>query len=213
MCSGRFLKLARDIGTARSYVGYSFFVLLALCKKCRPLMWEGASRVDIVKTFAPWALAQRLDVCVLEGVCCCLAPSSDTAELLPVSSEHPLHECRHFIGGIHTGGSAAVAGSSDGGSAAVAGSPDGGSAAVAGSSEAALAGSVPSAMLSSDERSITQFYDELGVTLVGTVMDGDCGLDLSCMMLGLPQTFENRQALREEPSGLNIKAFVVSVIN
>ena len=187
-------------------------------------MWEGSSRVDIVETFAPWALEQRLDVYVLEGVCCCLAPSSDTAELLPVSSKHPLHECRHFIDGIHTGGSAAVAGSSDGGSAAVAGSPDGGSAAVAGSpdggsaavagsSEVALAGSVPSAMLSSDERSITQVYDELGVTLVGTVMDGDCGLDLSCMMLSLPQTFENRQALREEPSGLNIKAFVASVIN
>ena len=166
---GKILKLARDIGTARSTVGYSFFVLLALCKQCRPLMWEGSSRVDIVETFAPWGIAQRLDVCVLEGVCCCLAPSSDTAELLPVSSRHPLHECRHFIGGIHTGGSAAVAGSSDGGSAAVAGSPDGGSAAVAGSSEAALAGSVPSAMLSSDERSITQFYDELGVTLVGTL--------------------------------------------
>ena len=34
--------------------------------------------------------------------------------------------------------------------------------------------------------------------LLGTVMDGGCGIDTACMMLGLPQTSANRNALRQE---------------
>ena len=39
-----------------------------------------------------------------------------------------------------------------------------------------------------------------GIAVLGTVMDGDCGIDLACQMLGLPQTREQREALRVELS-------------
>ena len=46
--------------------------------------------------------------------------------------------------------------------------------------------------------SIQAFYGRLGVVLLGTVADGDCGIDTACMMLGLPQTFGERRKLRRE---------------
>ena len=44
------------------------------------------------------------------------------------------------------------------------------------------------------------FYGALGVLTVPTVCDGDCGLDVMNMMLGLPQSLETRKALRAEIS-------------
>ena len=51
-----------------------------------------------------------------------------------------------------------------------------------------------------DGESIENFYLRLGRALLGTVVDGDCGLDLACMMLSWPQTLENRNILRKEVS-------------
>ena len=47
---------------------------------------------------------------------------------------------------------------------------------------------------------IEGFYSALGVAVLGTVMDGDCGIDVACQMLSLPQTASRRAALREEIS-------------
>ena len=44
------------------------------------------------------------------------------------------------------------------------------------------------------------FYSSKGLAILGTVMDGDCGIDVACQMLGLPQTLAQRAALREEIS-------------
>ena len=44
------------------------------------------------------------------------------------------------------------------------------------------------------------FYSSKGLAFLGTVMDGDCGIDVACQMLCLPQTFAQRVALREEIS-------------
>ena len=44
------------------------------------------------------------------------------------------------------------------------------------------------------------FYNNIGVAVLGTVMDGDCGIDVACQMLGLPQTAAQRAAVREEVS-------------
>jgi hypothetical protein len=38
------MRLAEEIRTPGTYVGYSFFVLMGLAKKCQPVMWEGAAR-------------------------------------------------------------------------------------------------------------------------------------------------------------------------
>ena len=48
---------------------------------------------------------------------------------------------------------------------------------------------------------IEGFYSRLGLALLGTAVDGDCGIDVACQMEGLPQTAEQRTLLREEPLG------------
>ena len=53
---GRVFQVAREIAWERSYVGYIFFVLFALARRCRPFMWEGAERVNLLEMYAPWAL-------------------------------------------------------------------------------------------------------------------------------------------------------------
>ena len=49
------------------------------------------------------------------------------------------------------------------------------------------------------DASTTEFervYQGLGVVPLGTVIDGDCGLDVMTTMLSRPQTFEARKELR-----------------
>ena len=53
--------------------------------------------------------------------------------------------------------------------------------------------------LAGEAHDIEGFYSTLGVAVLGTVMDGDCGIDVMCQMLSLPQTFQQRLALREDP--------------
>ena len=48
--------------------------------------------------------------------------------------------------------------------------------------------------------SFEDFYAILGVATIPTVCDGDCGVDVMTMMLGLPQSFEARKQLRIELS-------------
>ena len=47
--------------------------------------------------------------------------------------------------------------------------------------------------------SIEALYSSMGMAVPGTVMDGDCGIDVACQMMGLPQTAVQRKILREEP--------------
>ena len=120
----------------------------------RLAMWEGRSRVDLIETFAPWALQQEFGTCAIDGLCCCIGKPSNQQAFVPVSEENPLHKCRHFMGGI------------------------------------------PTETSDCDGFSITHFYKRVGITLVPTVVDGDCGPDTACLMLGTPQTLDNRSALR-----------------
>ena len=46
--------------------------------------------------------------------------------------------------------------------------------------------------------SFQAFYNRLGSVALGTVVDGDCGIDVACQMLGLPQTIQQRCSLRED---------------
>ena len=96
----------------------------------------------------------------MDGIVCCLRSLDDgRVEMVPVSDEHPLHECRHFVAGHKFTGE-----------------------------------------LECEGTSMQAFYGRLGVVLLGTVADGDCGLDVACMMLGIPQTADNLNALRREVS-------------
>ena len=44
------------------------------------------------------------------------------------------------------------------------------------------------------------FYNKLGLAVLPSVCDGDCGADVMTMMLGIPQSFEARKQLRVEIS-------------
>ena len=45
---------------------------------------------------------------------------------------------------------------------------------------------------------IEALYSSMGMALVGTVVDGDCGIDVACQMQGLLQTADQRALVREE---------------
>ena len=156
----RLLHLVRDIRREREWVGYSAFLCMALSRGRRPFMWEGDTRVDLVGQFAPWAADRCRTECAVDGVCCRLQPAetAGVARLMPVSEQHPLGLCKHFLAAAPMGGS-----------------------------------------LGGDAHDIEGYYSALGVAALGTVMDGDCGIDVMCQMLSLPQTLAQRAALREDP--------------
>ena len=56
----RILDLAKEIQTDVHYVGYVFFVLMGILKKCQPWMWEGAARVNLLEHYATWAVASAV---------------------------------------------------------------------------------------------------------------------------------------------------------
>ena len=155
----KLLALAREIRRPRNHVGYSAFAIFALMKRMRIFMWEGASRVDIVHTFAPWALEACTGEAMCDGVCCCIpaAVAASSCNWMPVSAETPLSTCNHFVGGVALG-----------------------------------------TEVLTDDDSLEGFYCKMGIAIIGSVADGDCGIDTMCMMAGLPQNSQQRDALRED---------------
>ena len=150
------LELSRRIRNPRSYVGYTFFVLLGICKNCQPVMWEGSQRINLLEKFAPWALTSAVAACAVDGLVCCMRSlPSGRAELLPVSEDQPLADCWHFVA-CHK----------------------------------------MTTSLQCEGDSIEAFYGRLGVVLLSTAMDGDCGVDTACRMLGLPSNASCRDELR-----------------
>ena len=153
----KMLDLARQIRRPRATVGYSFFILFGLCKRCRPVLWEGENRVDLVQTFAPWALEMCRDECAVEGICCHFEVCAGGQVLMhPVTEEHPLSHCNHFI-------ACAKVEAQD-----------------------------------AQGTGIEATYLRRGRAILGTVADGDCGVDTASIMIGLPQTAEDRKLLRME---------------
>ena len=60
-------------------------------------------------------------------------------------------------------------------------------------------GLAPMAMeIKQSDISIEGFYRNRGYAVLGTVIDGDCGLDVMCMMASEPQTLRQRACIREE---------------
>ena len=92
------MKLSREIRDPMSYVGYSFFVLLALARNCPLLMFEGENSVNLLEAFAPWALDIVTNFPAAHGVVTTLVslPSGKTA-LQHICEDYPLKSCRHYI--------------------------------------------------------------------------------------------------------------------
>ena len=154
----KIVELARSIRSPRTYVGYTFFVLLGICKNCQPVMWEGSERVNLLEKYAPWALPSAVADCAVDAVVCCMRSlPTGRAELLQVSEDQPLADCRHFVA-CHK----------------------------------------MTTSLQCEGDSIEAFYGRLGIVLLSTAMDGDCGVDTACRMLGLPTIASCREELRRE---------------
>ena len=153
---GRLLELAREIRKPCQYIGYSAFLCFALQRRCRPHVWEGGKRINLITTFATWASLYCTNDCVVDAVYCCSDPAV-AGGMVPVSETHPLNLCHHYVAATQM--------------------------------EHALDG---------NPASIEGFYMQLGVALLGTVVDGDCGIDVLCQMAGLPQTLLQRIVVREE---------------
>ena len=92
------MTLSREICMPQAYVGYSFFMLLALSRKCPLLIWEGDYSVNLLEAFAPWALDTVTHMPEAHGVATALVHlPSGTTRLHHVCEEYPLSSCRHFI--------------------------------------------------------------------------------------------------------------------
>ena len=91
-------KLSRQMSRSGNFVGYSFFVLMALLKRVRPIIWEGDTRVDLIECFAPWAIPNITNTCAVDGVACCMFALDDgRCEMVQVSDRAPLEKCKHWI--------------------------------------------------------------------------------------------------------------------
>ena len=156
----KLLQLARDIRRPRAYIGYSALICFGLARGCRPFVWEGANRIDLIAAYAPWAIGRCTKECAVDAVVCCImsAVAGGRVQMVPVSEMAPLSACNHLIAAVSMGD-----------------------------------------MLPGRGDSIEAFYSSMGMALLGTVVDGDCGIDAACQMLGLPQTADQRGLLREEP--------------
>ena len=73
---------------------------MGLRRKCQLYMWEGASLIDLIGTFA----ASQKELCTkalpITGIVCTLVPrDGGRAECRPISEEYPLRKARHFVAG------------------------------------------------------------------------------------------------------------------
>ena len=158
------LQLARGIRAPRTYVGYSAFVLFALRYKTRLRVWEGTNCIDLLKVFAPWAIDDKTKTAFADAVACalCAVAGGGRANLVAISDEHPLYQCRHFVAATQT--------------------------------DTAVA---EDEVCASD---FEQLYASKGVWLLGTVLDGDCAIDVMTQMAGLPSTYGARCEVRRNIS-------------
>ena len=73
---------------------------MGLLKKCMPTVWEGKTKVDLLKAFAPWAKEDCKKECQAAAIACGLkVRECGKVELIAISEQCPLHTCKHFVAG------------------------------------------------------------------------------------------------------------------
>ncbi len=167
-CFDKLMKLSRSIRRPKAWIGHSAFVVFALLRKVRVYVWEGEARVDLCKVvLPPWKLEELSREPAVDAIACCAVPrDSGPPDWTPVSRDHPLWMCSHFIAGVPT--------------------------------------DFVDATL--DTSTVDGFYSALGVYIVSTVADGDCGLDCMLRMTQDVSTPEARSQLRQD-SSLQVSCF------
>ena len=67
------------------------------------LLLGGGERIDLVGSYAPWAIERCTNICAVDGVCCCLVPTDEVvavAAMMPVSETHALSMCTNFVAAV-----------------------------------------------------------------------------------------------------------------
>ena len=166
------LALAREIRKPIAWIGYIAFILFGLLKQCRPHIWEGSNKFCLLEQHAPWALAINGGMCTRQLAYAAI-PCGFRPNSCGLASLVQISDAMPLSKMSHY-----VAGLS------IPSEP---------SSEL-----VPEVKL--EESDFPAFYRALGVLYWPTVSDGDCGIDVMCMMLGSERNLEQRIKLREELS-------------
>ena len=161
------LALAREIRKPRAWIGYIAFILFGLLKQCRPQVWEGSHKFCLLEQHAPWVLEMCTRQCAYAAISCGLRPNPDRS--CGVASLVPISDEMPLNKMSHY-----VAGLSI---------PSGPSSDL-----------VPEVKV--EESEFSGFYRALGVHYWPTVSDGDCGVDVMCMIEGLERNLEERTKLR-----------------
>ena len=74
---------------------------MGVLKTVRPCAWEGSNVVDLLQTFAPWAVEHCTGECAVQAIPCALrARAGGSAECVPIPEELPLSKCVHYVAGI-----------------------------------------------------------------------------------------------------------------
>ena len=175
------LNLAREIRKPQACVGYIAFVLFALLKRCRPQVWEGSNKFCFIEQFAPWAKDMCPTECAYAAIPCALKRNaSGVVEYMQISEQSPLSKMSHYVAGIDIPRA---------------------------KRRLRIRGSTISAPMTAiaagtrvDESAFAAFYRNLGAHYLPTVCDGDCGLDVMCLILGIERSLYERNSLRAELS-------------
>ncbi|MCP4007871.1 MAG: hypothetical protein GY725_27120 [bacterium] len=197
------LRHALELRRPGRYVGQFALLLYAVMTKRRLHLWEGNTRIDLVKTYAPVYDDGSLED-VLGDIVACVR-KGDAAGFVhqyPVSEVHPLDQVNHFLALFREDAPGSASLSRAAASAFAETGP--GSAAAEASGELSETGAGFSAAEPAAELSalpVDLFYKRLGCITVGTVCDGDCAIDALCTVGGHADRPEVRQALRERLAG------------
>ena len=128
----------------------------------------GENVIDLLELYAPWALETCSTPCAVEGVACVVRPGAAWTALRDLL---PVGDQKDEKGNPINGLHNVnhwVAAVTAGGSATEAADP------------------------------LNLFYQERDRFVIGTVCDGDCGMDVMTQMLEWPQNFESRTRMRTE---------------
>ena len=134
-------------------------------------MWEGANKFCAIETFAPWAKDMCTKETAVAAIPCTLKRNPHTGVV----------ECGHISEeNPLTRMSHYVAGFH-----------------IPSAPMTAVAAGEPHLI---DESAFAAFYKGLGAHYLPTICDGDCGLDVMCLIEGVERTLEERTRLRADIS-------------
>ena len=169
-------RFVDDLQETWSYTGVVAFMVFALLKQLRVFVWYGSQREDIIARYAPWASTQILAAAPFEAIACRLTVS-DAGVVSHHIVEDP-REVNHWVACVDQGGRHGDGASRHG---------DGAEA--------------------DDEETLTfqAVYLSFDRIVTWTVCDGDCGLDVLCLMGGLSRCRLQRDSLRTELSAFVVK--------